>query len=145
MEEDNFKKLKGKVGICKDFFPSFKRLPSPFQNLVLRKIENLVNELSTSPGKATQYDRDLASARKYFPNNPEILESGNSFPFRSARLPKDQENNDVVVINFISCYLANKLDSAILISTNFSKPAGEFTDNKICLVSCSYMSFDSYD
>lgn len=145
MEQDNFKKLRGKVGVCKDFFPSFKRLPGPFQNLVLRKIENLVSELSISPSKAMEYDRDLASARKYFPNNPEILESGDFFPFRSARLPKNEENNDVVVINFISCYLANKLNSAILISANFSKPAGEFTDNKICLVSCSYMSFSSYD
>jgi hypothetical protein len=145
MDEDIFNKLKEKVGICKDFFPSFLRLPSSYQKLVLMKIKNLVDELSISPAKAKEYDRDFATASKYFPNNSEILESGDSFPFRSARLPKNQENNDVVSINFLSCHLANKLGSAILLSANFSKPAGEFAENKICLVSCSYMSFSSYD
>lgn len=145
MDEEDFKQLKDKVGICKDFYASFKRLPSPFQRLVIGKVKALVSELSTSPEKAQSYDRDLASTRKYFPNNPEILESGDLFPFRSVRLPKDEENNDIVVVNFISCYLANKLDSSAIISASFSKMAGDFSDDKICLISCSYMSFDSYD
>lgn len=145
MDKEILKKLKNKVEICKDFFASFKRLPNPLQVLVIKRVENLVEELLVSPEKASHYDRDLATANKYFPNNREVLDSGNLFPFRSVRLPKDEENNDVVTINFVSCYLANRLNSSAVISANFSKSEGGFTDNKICLVSCSYVSFSSYE
>ena len=145
MEEAISKKLKGRVEICKDFFPSFKRLPGPYQSRVLKQIEKLVDELSSSPDKASQYVIDLASAEKYFPNNREILDSGELFPFRSVRLPKDEENKDVVVINFLSCYLVNRLGSSAIISANLIGSEGKIVDNKIYLVSCSYVSFDSYD
>jgi hypothetical protein len=145
MDEEDFKKLKDKVGMCKDFYASFKRLPAPFQRLVMGRVKELIVELSAFPEKAQSYDRDRASAWKYFPNNSEILESGDFLPFRSVRLPKDEENHDVVVINFISCYLVKKLDLSAIISANFSKMVGEFTNDKICLISCSYVSFDSYE
>lgn len=145
MEEAISKQLKDRVYICKDFFSSFKRLPNVYQIRVLKRIEKLTEELSSSPEKASQYIIDLPSAEKYFPNNREILDSGELFPFRSVRLPKDEENKDVVVINFLSCYLVNKLGLIAIKSATFINAKEGLVDNKIYLVSCSYVSFDSYD
>jgi len=137
------KKLKGRVIIGKDFFSSFKRLPNVYQDLVLKQIEKLVDELSTVPQKASQFVIDYASAGKYFPNYKEILDNEELFPFRSVKLPKDEENKDLVIINFLSGYLVNKLDLAVVKSANFMGSEEELADDKICLISCTYVSFDS--
>ncbi len=145
MNQEILGKLKNKVGICKDFFSSFKRLPGPLQEIVIKRILSLIDEISDAPTKAMNYDRDLPSKRKYFPNTAEILESGEFFPFRSVRLPKNEENNDAVAINFVSGYLVNKLGLVQIIGNHFCVLPGGLTNDKICLVSCSYYSFESIE
>jgi len=147
MDGTDLKKLSdaGKIGMCRDFFPSFTRLPGSFQSLVIKMIVGLTEELSAAPDKAKVYDRDLASMGKYFPNTPEILESGDLFPFRFVRLPKSEENKDLVQINFLSCFLANRLGFPAITNAEFTRNGGNFDDNKILLISCIYISFDPYD
>ncbi|MCX6706426.1 MAG: hypothetical protein NTV24_05015 [Candidatus Woesebacteria bacterium] len=144
MDQVEFDKIKNKIGICKDFFLSFKRLPTPLQAIAIRRVIELTDEIASKPESALKYVGDLASKRKYFPNSAEILETGEMFPFRSIRLPKDEENNDIVAINFVSCFLVNKLGLTQAVE-HFCKPPGGFTDDKICLISCSYFSFDSLE
>lgn len=139
-------------GIWKDFYSTFSRLPTPFQHQAILQIESLITEIKRNPEAVLSYDRDIASASKYFPATSEILESGKLLPFRTIIIT-DELNKDLATVNFVSCYLVRKLKLELIICKNFCNFEKretnclnkKFTDRRIIFVSCSYRSFDDFD
>lgn len=155
MDKELQKKLKTALkncGIWKDFYPSFSHLPNPFQYQVILRIESLVAEVKRKPDTILNYDRDIASASKYFPSTSEILESGDLLPFRTIIITDDL-NKDLATINFVSCLLIKRLKLEPIICKNFCNFGKKdtncldrkLTDKRIIFVSCYYRSFDDFD
>lgn len=149
--QNELKKTIEKCVIWKDFFSSFKHLPNPFQSSVIKRLKTLTKEIQENPKTTLNYDRDMASPTKYFPNRPEILEHEKLFPFRMVTI-KDELNKEIVTINFLSCYLVKKINLQPIICRSFcsykekDKNCSEesFDSKKICLISCSYQSLEDF-
>lgn len=150
--QKKFGQISKNCGIWKDFYRSFSHLPNPFQNRIISRIASLVDEVNKNPEDVLNYDRDLASASEYFPDRPEILESGELFPFRTIMLP-DKLNKDLATINFVSCFLVKKAGLGPIICQHFCNfdekevkcLKDDFTNRRINLISCYYRSFEDLD